>query len=342
MWSRELPEWCDPAATDTVTVTRRWLARSRTTGSGSRRSLLDYMRRELAIKVDALDAAQPGGAQAALEPAVERHVGDRRAREVCRTARPCSPVHGWADDQRSDVYLSPRGGFGLYLRRHGTFPLHRDRLPLKETERIIAGLLEALRLYGLVGGRRPGVDRSARARATGCRRRRCVWLAGDGDRGLPRPDPGAAGTAGRRPHATRFSLDLYRSIVDGGQGIEAREHTAQVRPEQREEREREFRAGKLPAAVLLADDGAGRRHRLAERREPAQRAADAGQLRAALGPRRAQRAAGAGVHVLLDAGTATTSTSSAAPSGWSLDRSRRHSSISPTRISSARTCTRSG
>ena len=148
------------------------------------------------------------------------------------------------DDQRNDIYLSPRGGFGQYLRRHGTFPLHRDRLTLKETERIIAGLLEALRLYGLVEIVAPA---SADQPVPGYQLQAAQlrWLAGDGDRAFHDPIrvPQAPPDGGR---TNPFFVDLYRSIVDGGQGIEAREHTAQVRPEEREEREREFRAGKLP------------------------------------------------------------------------------------------------
>ena len=52
------------------------------------------------------------------------------------------------------------------------------------------------------------------------------------------------------------------------------------------------------AAVLLADDGARRRHRRPQRRRHAQRPADARQLRAALRPRRPVRPARPGHHLL--------------------------------------------
>ena len=155
-----------------------------------------------------------------------------------------------------------------------------------------------------------------------------------------------SGCRRHRAHGGRtnpFFVDLYRTIVAGRAGDRgARAHRAGACPRCARSARTSSATGAAAGAVLLADDGARRRHRRAERREHAQRAADPGQLRAALRPRRAQRPAGAGVHVLLDAGTATTSTSSAAPSGWSPARSRRRSSTSPTRTSSARTCTRSG
>ena len=99
---------------------------------------------------------------------------------------------------------------------------------------------------------------------------------------------------------------------------------------------------RAPGPVLLADDGARRRHRRAERRQPAQRPADPGELRAAQRSRRPQRAAGARLHLLLERAARTTSTSSAGPSGWSPGRSRRRGSTSPTRTSSAPTSTPSG
>jgi hypothetical protein len=95
--------------------------------------------------------------------------------------------------------------------------------------------------------------------------------------------------------------------------FEAREHTAQVEQDDRLEREARFRftrkdrdewrekTGKLewlPCNVLLADHGTRRRYLVAEHRLHAQRAAHAGQLRAAQRPGRARWPAGAGHHLL--------------------------------------------
>jgi superfamily II DNA/RNA helicase/very-short-patch-repair endonuclease len=241
MWSRELPEWCDPgenrdghpALAGAQPDDRERIAKV----------MLDYMRRELAIKVDALDAARQ---EALKQRSSQRLSGTWSIDELEKLSYSATlfPRSRAGDDQRNDIYLSPRGGFGLYLRRHGIFPLHRERLTLKETERIIAGLLEALRLYGLVEIVAPA---SADHPVPGYQLQAAQlrWLAGDGDRAFHDPIrvPQAPPDGGR---TNPFFADLYRSIVDGGQGIEAREHTAQVRPEQRQEREREFRSGKLP------------------------------------------------------------------------------------------------
>ena len=124
------------------------------------------------------------------------------------------------------------------------------------------------------------------------------WLAGDGAPAddpirMPRLPAGGGGP-------TRSSSTFYRTVAATGAGLEAREHTAQVPAEEREEREERFRKADAAGAVLLADHGARRRHRCAQRRRHAQRAADAGQLRPALGPGRAIGPAGAGLHLLLD------------------------------------------
>ena len=137
---------------------------ARDAASGSRRVLLDFMRRELAIKVDYLDADLPGAAQAALEPAADRARGrSTRTRRSTLRRVAVSRARGAARDDRGDVYLSPRGGFGQYLRRRGTFPLHRRAADARRTASGSSrDLLEALR------GRRPGRGRSPTRRATAC------------------------------------------------------------------------------------------------------------------------------------------------------------------------------
>ena len=123
------------------------------------------------------------------------------------------------------------------------------------------------------------------------------WVAGDGralPRPHPRPNPPAEG--GRRP--TAFFVDFYasRRAAPGP----ARRASTPPRCPTRSARSarRRFRKATCPP-LLLADDGAGRRHRRAQRRQHAQRPADAGQLRPAQRPRRPQRPAGPGLHLLL-------------------------------------------
>jgi superfamily II DNA/RNA helicase len=242
VWSDDLPAWCarddadrgaHPALTTAEPEHRLQVAQV----------LLDYMRRELAIKVDALEEAkQEQLRQRSSQRLIAPWAIDEFETLVYSSTLYPQPRGG--DDDRSGVYLSPRGGFGLFLRRHGTFPLHRQPIRLDETERVIGGLIEALRRYGLIEVvAAPRDDRAVpgfRLQAAQMR-----WLAGDGS--SARHDPirvPQAPAVGARTN--RFFADLYREIADGGQGIEAREHTAQVKPEERENREDAFRAGTLP------------------------------------------------------------------------------------------------
>lgn len=71
------------------------------------------------------------------------------------------------------------------------------------------------------------------------------WVAGDGTK--PFHDairmPSASEAGGR---TNRFFLEFYRDISYEGKGLEAREHTAQVDNETRQQREAAFKEGKLP------------------------------------------------------------------------------------------------
>jgi ATP-dependent helicase YprA (DUF1998 family)/very-short-patch-repair endonuclease len=243
-WNRELPAWVDPdgeldnrdphpALVQAAPEERKKVAKT----------LLDYMRRELAIGV------------AVLAPETQERIKERSSRlltgvwaidefERLAYAATLYPRSRVPDDPRGDVYLSSRGGFGQYLARHGTFEAHQDRLPLTERTRIIAGLLNALRIYGLIEQvNDPSKDQPVpgfRVQAA-----QMVWHAGAGEHGfhdpirVPQPPK-----YGKR--SNDFFLDLYRHVAQDGQGIEAREHTAQVMADVREEREHDFREGKLP------------------------------------------------------------------------------------------------
>jgi hypothetical protein len=71
------------------------------------------------------------------------------------------------------------------------------------------------------------------------------WRAGDGTRAYHDPIriPSLPEDGGR---TNPYFIDFYRGVAGDGQGLEAREHTAQVPPAERQKREDEFREGKLP------------------------------------------------------------------------------------------------
>ncbi|WP_289460492.1 hypothetical protein, partial [Klebsiella pneumoniae] len=53
-------------------------------------------------------------------------------------------------DYGGNVFLSARGGFGLYLNNRGTFDNFDHRFDLSERAQIINDLLDALRIAGIV------------------------------------------------------------------------------------------------------------------------------------------------------------------------------------------------
>lgn len=209
------------------------------------RVLLDFMRRELAIRVDFLDpvyqeSIQQLSRQRLCEPWVFEE-GDKLERSCIVFPRP-------RGNQRRDTphftFLSPRGGFGQFLRRSGTFQDLRTGLNVKDADRIIKELCKQLTIPGLlkqvVSPRKkddvPGYQLVAGA---------MIWRTGSDTRRyrdpirVPRePEEGL--------RANRFFSDFYRDDTSELFGAQAREHTAQVPSDVREQREEAFRAGRLP------------------------------------------------------------------------------------------------
>jgi ATP-dependent helicase YprA (DUF1998 family)/very-short-patch-repair endonuclease len=206
------------------------------------KTLLDFMRRELAIKVDYLTSAF----QERIQQQSSQHLIPPWAlddQEPMEQASILFPRPSRPGDYGGHVFLSPRGGFGQYLRR-ALSEGGGHRLTLEDTARIARELLEALRVAGLVevvaeprdGADVPGYQVPASA---------LLWLAGDGTRPfhdpirVPRPP-----ATGGRPNP--FFVEFYRTVAAEGAGLEAREHTAQVKYELRLARETAFREGRLP------------------------------------------------------------------------------------------------
>ncbi len=211
------------------------------------RVLLDYMRRELAIKVDYLeqgyqDRIRQWSSQRLVDPwAIDED-------ERLDYASVLFPRSRGDDDTQGNTYVSARGGFGIYLRRSGIFPEYDARnfgdIGLEETETVIRQLLEGLRVAGLVEivaephdkADVPGYQLLASAMS---------WRAGDGTRTFHDPirvpnEPEAGG----RPNP--FFVRYYRDVAGTLAGLEAHEHTAQVPYDEREKREQRFRSGDLP------------------------------------------------------------------------------------------------
>lgn len=203
--------------------------------------LLDFLRRELAVRVDVLTSEE----QEKIQRLSDQHlidpwrVGDEDSRETSRVALPRS--RGGSRDERF-VYLSPRGGYGLFLKRADVFP--DQTLSMKDVEEIIPQLFEALTVPGLLHrvmepqdeDQVPGYQLNAAG---------LIWRAGDGEEGFHDPIRlPSAPESGLRTNP--YFVDFYRADTADITGLEAHEHTAQVPSRERERREEKFREGHLP------------------------------------------------------------------------------------------------
>lgn len=197
-------------------------------------ALLDFLRMSLAINAECLEKKRQEeiirqSQQHLIEPWCLEHD------EELLYSTMAYPRPRRAGDSASDLFLSPRGKFGLWLKNRFF------RVKAEELFAIIGDLLTALCTAGVLdqnsrGYGEPGYQISASA---------MLWKAGDGTRA--RHDRfrirHARGEYGR---TNPFFVDMYRNIVKQGYNLRSCEHTAQVPSDIREQREEEFREARLP------------------------------------------------------------------------------------------------
>ncbi|MDA8329644.1 MAG: DEAD/DEAH box helicase [Candidatus Dormibacteraeota bacterium] len=201
------------------------------------RILADEFRRVLAVDVDCLtevgfERLQRESRQHLREPWL---ISDGDRPEVAGTVFARGGMPGSA---RSDLNLSGRGAFGRYVRR----TLMDPGASTDAAQQVIADALRVLSSVGTL--REVATDRAGRPgyrlKASSVR-----WTLGDGVHGAEDPIRLAYDTE-TRPRVNPFFRDLYRQGGLALAGLYAREHTAQVPSELREEREERFRDGTLP------------------------------------------------------------------------------------------------
>ena len=206
------------------------------------KALLDFMRQGLAVRVDYLDPnyqerLQQQSRQRLIQPWA---LDDEESLEIAAVLYPGSKKK---EDFGGDIYLSPRGGYGQFVRRK-LMAAVGGKLTLKDAQDICDHLLEVLRIAGLVERvvEAKGEDRPAGYQLPASA---IVWKAGDGTHPfrdpIRVPNPSSAAD-----DPNPFFVDFYRVVASTLKGIEAREHTAQVRDSVRQDRERRFRLGELP------------------------------------------------------------------------------------------------
>ena len=210
------------------------------------KTLLDYMRRELVLKVDYLEP----DFQESLKRISSHYLMDPWALDEDEQLTyssylfPCPrpKEDSYLKSTKKYRYMSSRGGMGSYLRRGSTLPGFSEKLTLEDIDEIIKNLLEVLRKGGIVERIPP-----SRSGLIGFRLNASslIWKEGDGT--APAPDPIRVVSESESDSRTneyfkRFYMDVGNRIPD----IKAAEHTAQVRSEVRQRREEDFRTAKLP------------------------------------------------------------------------------------------------
>nr|WP_062338851.1 protein kinase [Herbidospora sakaeratensis] len=208
------------------------------------RTLLNEMRRALAIDVEYFredfDILQRASEERLIDP-WRLAIGDKPkvGTAYAQSSRP--------GIDRSGLFLSGRGKFGKYLRR-----VHFPELTTEDAQQIIVNLLEVLSTAHLVTKIAGAPQRSGRVRRptgpviTGYRVAAggLIWRAGTGETGGHDPLTRTY-ASGEGPRVNVFFRDLYRDTATALAGLTAREHTAQVSPEERTRREDAFREAEL-------------------------------------------------------------------------------------------------
>ncbi|MBN9794432.1 DEAD/DEAH box helicase [Pseudonocardia sp. TMWB2A] len=138
----------------------------------------------------------------------------------------------------SDLYLSGLGLFGRWLRRSGRFPEHHHAVSVKDADALIGHLLEIMSKVGIL----ERVEERRRPVGYRIKAGMIEWRPGSGEHRAADPLRTNV-TEGRvNPYFTNFYAEGARSL----RGLEAREHTAQVNPELRQQREQQFSEARLP------------------------------------------------------------------------------------------------
>ncbi len=148
------------------------------------------------------------------------------------------PGRGGKYRPRNAMFLSGLGMYGRWLRQAERFG---RALTTVEAEEVIHALIKVLHEQNMLA---KVVERGE----AGYRLKSSAMVLRPADGKVGAPDPVRRRfEADQRPRVVPFFRDLYLDVGNELAGLRAAEHTAQVRPEEREEREQQFREGlRLP------------------------------------------------------------------------------------------------
>ncbi|ONI92383.1 DEAD/DEAH box helicase [Saccharothrix sp. ALI-22-I] len=208
------------------------------------RALLNEFRRVLALAVesfsqDGFERLRNRSGQLLEGPWAlgERESEPKVGYAFVRSGRPGGP--------RRELNLTGRSAFGRYLINHPELKAVNGghKLGREDAEKVIRDLLAVFERQGIVTVAIP----ADKAGAPGYQLMTSAIILRPGDGTAGALDPVRRSyDADTAPRTNAFFVHLYRELAGALAGLEAKEHTAQVDPEQRQEREAAFRKGDLP------------------------------------------------------------------------------------------------
>ena len=201
--------------------------------------LLDEMRRNLCVESWYLHEERYEEIQRASQQWLKAPWAlsdDRGVHAGTTYAGPRPRTHG-RGEHRGDLYVSGLGLYGRWLRRPDRFPRHPHAVKVADADVIIRDLLAVMARTGILAKIEDGRTVGYRVNAG-----MLQWRPGSGQRRAPDPLRGGSDIARVNPYFREFYAESANQLA----GLEAREHTAQVRPEDRRERERLFGDAVLP------------------------------------------------------------------------------------------------
>jgi hypothetical protein len=206
------------------------------------RTMLDYMRRELAVSAQCLERSYQEALFKRVRDALkEPWAFDENEMLYSATAfvMPGTPVAG-----RFERSLGINTSLGRYLKSRHTWPTLDGNLDQEEYASLVSALIEILKGLGYL------IEIEAEeGKAVQVRSDAMLWRVGDGVK--PLRDPIRTRRMNlpyervEKPNA--YFAKFYKLTAGGLQKIEGHEHTGQVEQKKREEREEAFRSGKLAA-----------------------------------------------------------------------------------------------
>ena len=203
------------------------------------RALLDWMRQNIAIKVPYLDPEFLNAVTLSMGLIREDNPLYIPPDEAQRLPTGVTVTLGTRPSNRRDVQvlsLSALGAVGKYLTRPDTLKWSQ-KMTRQDVEAILADLVGALSEFiELVG------ENAYQLKGTAF-----TWHAGPGTDAYLDSLRVVRPAGSDPPRVNAFFLNLYRQTADHFQHLHGAEHTAQIRPEEREKREEAFRKGTLPA-----------------------------------------------------------------------------------------------